>query len=99
MTHHGAGLLRLVKDRELVEQLKRDWRQARLMPRQQAMLAYVEKLTLTPWQMQRADVESLKAAGFGERDILDINQIAGYYAYVNRLADGLGVPLEAFWDE
>ncbi|SVD83780.1 uncharacterized protein METZ01_LOCUS436634, partial [marine metagenome] len=29
---------------------------------------------------------------------LHVNQVAGYYAYVNRLADGLGVGLESFWD-
>ena len=62
------------------------------------MLDYVEKLTMTPWAMARDDVETLKDEGFTERDILDINQIAGYFAYVNRLADGLGVPLEGFWD-
>lgn len=62
------------------------------------MLAYAEKLTRTPWEVTRADVEALAAAGFTEPDILDINQITGYFAYVNRLADGLGVPLEAFWD-
>ena len=39
------------------------------------------------------------AAGFSDRAILDINQITGYYAYVNRLADGLGVELEPFWQE
>jgi hypothetical protein len=26
-------------------------------------------------------------------------QVAGYYAYVNRLADGLGVELESIGDE
>jgi len=62
------------------------------------MLTYVEKLTLTPWEMTKDDVDALKAAGFAERDILDMNQIAGYFAYVNRLADGLGVPLESFWE-
>ena len=62
------------------------------------MLTYVEKLTLTPWEMTKDDVDTLKAAGFAERDILDMNQIAGYFAYVNRLADGLGVPLESFWE-
>ncbi|MCA1670235.1 MAG: hypothetical protein LC793_23190 [Thermomicrobia bacterium] len=49
--------------------------------------------------MTRDDVAALKVAGFTEPDILDINQITGYFAYVNRLADGLGVPLEGFWDE
>lgn len=63
------------------------------------MLAYAEKLTRTPGEMTRADIEALKMAGFTEPDILDINQITGYFAYVNRLADGLGVPLEAFWDD
>jgi uncharacterized peroxidase-related enzyme len=82
-----------------VEQLSTDWRHANLTEEQRAMLAYAEKLTRTPGEMARADIEALKMAGFTEPDILDINQITGYFAYVNRLADGLGVPLEAFWND
>ena len=63
------------------------------------MLAYVEKLTLMPWEMVQADVQTLRQAGFSDAAILDINQVTGYYAYVNRLADGLGVGLEGFWGE
>ena len=62
-----------------------------------AMLAYVQKLTLRPWEMVKEDVLALRAAGFSDAAILDINQVTGYYAYVNRLADGLGVDLEPFW--
>ena len=58
------------------------------------MLIYVEKLTLTPWEMVKADVTTLRQAGFTDAAILDINQVTSYYAYVNRLADGLGVELE-----
>lgn len=58
------------------------------------MLTYAEKLTLTSSKMTKEDIEDLKLVGFSERDILDINQIVCYFAYVNRLADGLGVPLE-----
>jgi len=58
------------------------------------MLTYVEKLTLTPWEMVEADVVALREAGFSDAGILDINQVTAYYAYVNRLADGLGVELE-----
>lgn len=61
------------------------------------MLAYAEKLTLTPAAMHKSDVTALRAAGFSDAGILDINQVTGYFAYVNRLADGLGVPLEDFW--
>jgi len=61
------------------------------------MCVYVEKLTLKPWEMVKADVVALRDAGFSDSAILDINQVTGYYAYVNRLADGLGVELEEFW--
>ena len=63
------------------------------------MCEYVEKLTLKPWEMVEADVVTLRDAGFSDFAILDINQVTGYYAYVNRLADGLGVELEEFWKE
>ena len=94
MTHHGAGLLRLTNDKNLVEQLKNDWQKASLSDADRAMLVYVEKLTLRPWDMAESDVVALRGAGFSDAAILDINQVAGYYAFVNRLADGLGVELE-----
>lgn len=99
MTHHGAGLRRLTNDAALVEQLKTDYRQAAISPADQAMLDYAVKLTLEPWNMVEADVVTLRQAGFSDSAILDINQVTGYFAYVNRLADGLGVPLEEFWGE
>lgn len=63
------------------------------------MLAYVAKLTLKPWEMSRDDIESLRVAGFGDCAILDICQVTGYFAFVNRLADGLGVELENYWHD
>ena len=61
------------------------------------MLDYSVKLTERPGDMILEDVERLKDAGFNDRAILDINQIVAYFAYVNRVADGLGVELEDFW--
>ncbi len=98
MRHHGAGLLRLTRTPALVEQLKRNYTQATLTPPQRAMLDYAVKLTLTPAKMCEQDVETLRQHNFSDRAILDINQIVGYFAYVNRLADGLGVELEGFWE-
>ena len=63
------------------------------------MLDYALKLTLEPWNMEEADVEELRDAGFSNTGILDIAHVTSYYAYVNRLADGLGVDLESFWEE
>lgn len=63
------------------------------------MLDYAVKLTREPWEMVEEDVAVLRQAGFGDAAILDVNQVTGYYAFVNRLADGLGVALESIWDE
>ena len=94
MVHHGKGLFRLTKNQELVDQLKDDYKKADITIKEKAMLNYSYKLTLFPWDMKKSDVEDLKKASFSDKEILDINQIVSYYAYVNRLADGLGVELE-----
>jgi uncharacterized protein YciW len=62
------------------------------------MLTYVETLTKEPAGITEADIGSLRDAGFSDRDILDICTVTAYYAYVNRIADGLGVQLET-WHE
>ena len=58
------------------------------------MLDFVAKLTSSPAEMDEADVRALRAAGFDDRSIHDIVLVAGYFAFVNRVADGLGVELE-----
>ncbi len=45
------------------------------------------------------DVEELRTAGFSDRDIRDIVEVTAYYAYVNRIPDGLGVPTEEWIPE
>jgi len=60
------------------------------------MLSYAEKLTISPAEMTEADIEDLRSAGFDDRDALDICEVTAYYAYVNRIADGLGVQLETW---
>lgn len=63
-----------------------------------AMLDFAIKLTLTPADMTEVDVARLRAAGFSDRDVLDIVEVTSYFAYVNRIADGLGVGLEPWID-
>ena len=58
------------------------------------MLDYATKLTRAPSSILAGDVDTLRAAGFGDRAIHDICAITAYYAFVNRIADGLGVELE-----
>lgn len=58
------------------------------------MLDFAVKLTREPRSMTREDVEALRAAGFDDTAIHDIVQITGFFAYYNRLADGLGIDPE-----
>lgn len=58
------------------------------------MLRYAEKLTRTPAEVTEDDIRSLRTAGFSDADVLHIAEVTAYYAYVNRIADGLGVDLE-----
>jgi len=96
VTHHRRGLRRLLKDDTLLAAVEEDWKTAGLSPQRAAMLEYAEKLTATPAEVTEADVVTLREAGFSDRDILDIAEVVGYYAYVNRIADGLGVTLETW---
>lgn len=58
------------------------------------MLDYAVQLTERPASVSADDVERLRAVGFDDRAIHDICGITAYFAFVNRIADGLGVELE-----
>lgn len=77
-----------------MEALVRDDRTAPLSAADRAMLDYATKLTRAPSSILAGDLDSLRAAGFDDRAIHDICAITAYYAFVNRIADGLGVELE-----
>jgi uncharacterized peroxidase-related enzyme len=79
--------------------MKKDYRQAELTPADRAMLDYVAKLTLSPARVEESDITRLRAVGFEDKAILEINQITGFFAWCNRTIDGLGVELEDFWEQ
>jgi len=56
-----------------------------------AALRYAETLTLRPGEVRKTDVDALRDAGWNDGEILEINQIVGYFNYANRLLNGLGV--------
>ena len=85
-----------MKDAELLAAIEADWRTAALSPKRVAMLRFATKLTTAPAAMNDADVDALRSAGFSDRDILDIVEVVAYYAYANRIADGLGVETESW---
>jgi uncharacterized peroxidase-related enzyme len=74
-----------------VEAIRRDWREAPLDERDRAMLEYVDTLTRDATKVTREHLDRLRQVGFDDTAILQINLIASWFNYINRVADGLGV--------
>jgi len=93
-THHREAMARYEKDTAVLDACEGgEW--SKLSERDEAICAYVEKLTLSPSSMREEDVAALREAGLSDVEILDAAQIAAYFNFVNRLVLGLGVPLES----
>lgn len=84
----------MLRDEALADRIAEDPTNAGLDERRTAMLAYAEKLTCFPAAIVEADLNQLRAAGFSDADLLAVAETTAYYAYVNRIAQGLGVGLE-----
>jgi len=91
---HAHDLRAEVADESLVEAMKTDWTRAPLSDADRALMAFAVDLTRSPSMMTREHVERLRAAGFDDRAVSDAVQIVGYFNYINRVADALGVDLE-----
>ena len=61
---------------------------------EQALLAYADVLTQTPQAVTIAHIDAMRAVGYTDRAIHDACAIISYFAFVNRIADGLGVAVE-----
>jgi uncharacterized peroxidase-related enzyme len=83
-----------VEDQEIVDRIAEDWRKADLDPADVALCDYTEKLTKYPARVGSDDIERLRAAGFDDQGISSATQVIAYFNYINRIAEGLGVPLE-----
>lgn len=92
--HHGASLVKVTKNKALMEKVSENYLEANLTKADLEICKYAEKLTKTSYKMIEADIEKLRKVGFSDKAIFDINQITAYFNYVNRVVDGLGVELE-----
>ena len=81
-------------DDALKEQLVTDYRTANITEQDKLILEYAEKITRDPTTVTQDYIDGLKRHDMPDRMLHDIVQVASYFAYVNRLADGLGVELE-----
>lgn len=69
-----------------------------LEPPLDALLRYARQVALAPQTCSRGDVDALRDAGASDEQIHATVQVAAYFSYINRVADGLGVDLDPGMD-
>ena len=55
------------------------------------------KLTTRAADVDERDIEALRAEGLDDAAISDAIQVIGYFNYVTRVADGIGIEDEPEW--
>ena len=88
---HGAAVRQLSGDPALGEVLVMNFRAADLDPRQRAMLEFAEKITQSSGSIVERDRQALRDAGFTDRDIWDIANVAAFFNMSNRVASATGM--------
>ena len=95
VAHHSSNLRKLVDNEErytqIISALKTNEPGKIFQGKELAMLRYVERLTVAVGDIVKSDVDSLRDAGCDDGEILELNQVVGYFCYANRLLNGLGV--------
>jgi len=103
--HHTQSLAAVLGDenraRELLRwvELPEDMPKDVFTDKECLALAYAGHLTVAPTQIHEDQIAELRGAGWTDGEILEINQAAAYFSYVNRSVMGLGVQLEPWRKE
>jgi uncharacterized peroxidase-related enzyme len=94
MESHEKDLRSVVESDEQRQAVQEDYRSAGLMPREVALLDFAVKLTRSPSGVGRHDLDSLRVQGFADEELVDAVHCIGYFNFINRVLDGLGVDPE-----
>ncbi|GAA5158122.1 peroxidase-related enzyme [Ornithinimicrobium tianjinense] len=88
---HGAALRHYSGDPVTADLVAVNWRQAQLPPREAALAAYAEQLTLRPAEVTALDLEPLRAVGLDDHQILEAIQVIGMFNMTNRVSTALAM--------
>jgi uncharacterized peroxidase-related enzyme len=94
MESHEKDLRSVVESDEQRQAVQTDYRSADLTPREVALLDLAMKLTKSPWGVHKGDLEILRQHGFTDEQLVDAVHCIGYFNFINRVLDGLGVDPE-----
>jgi uncharacterized peroxidase-related enzyme len=91
MESHENGLRSVVKSDRQRQAVQTDYRTAGFTSREVALLDFAVKLTKSPLGVRKGDFDALREHGFTDEELVDAVQYIGYFNFINRVLDGLGV--------
>jgi uncharacterized peroxidase-related enzyme len=94
MESHEKDLRAVVKNDAQRAAVQADYSSAELTVREVALLDFAVKLTKSPLGIRRDDLDVLRAHGFTDEQLVDAVHCIGYFNFINRVLDGLGVDPE-----
>jgi len=93
--HHSEGFKRLYPDPKKADQylkaVKEDAATDFFEGKYLLGMDYAQRLTIDLPSITKAFIQQLRDGGFSDGEILELNQVIGYFNYGNRTALGLGV--------
>jgi len=94
MESHEKNLRSVVESDEQRQAVQDDYVSAGLTPREVALLDFAVGLTKSPCTVRRGDLDVLRGHGFTDEQLVDVVHCIGYFNFINRVLDGLGVDPE-----
>jgi uncharacterized peroxidase-related enzyme len=88
-----------VDDQGMVDRFAQDWRTSGLDTATLSLLEFAERLTDDCAATDIRDITRLRKHGFDDLAISSCVQVVAYFNYINRIAEGLGVPLEGWLED
>ena len=94
MESHEKDLRSAVESDEQRQAVQDDYHTAGLTERENALLDFAVALTKNPSGIRRGDLDGLRRHGYTDQQLVDAVHCIGYFNFINRVLDGLGVDPE-----
>jgi uncharacterized peroxidase-related enzyme len=89
---HMSAVRRLTGNEHLSFEFATEWPTYDLDERTRALLSYATKLTEAPSQIEDADIEALRAAGWDEQGIWEATALTAFFNFSGRMEAASGLP-------
>ena len=89
----------MLGDRARVQQVLEDYQTSSLSEAEKALFGLIEKVTLYSTQINQADIDQVKSAGWSEEAVYDAITVCALFQFYNTWIDATGVedmPAEAY---